>query len=495
MDLQKEHTERLHKFTLNFPDSREREYRKYFFKSSLKTMRFAVVILTVIYLFFGYLDSVVAGDLFKTFILIRSLVVPTFVLLVILSYTKNFSNYWQGVLLAVYVISAIGIIIMMILLPGAIIYGSGLILVFLSGSVFVKLRFILFSIGSWLSVFIYIIAALVWHIDYVILISNAFFFSSAIVIAMFAAYDNEKFNRQNFNLYLQIARKNRVIHDINKNLEKKVKERTKLLNARNIDLREEVKRRAKVEEELIVAKEKAEESDKLKSAFLANMSHEIRTPMNGILGFANLLREAEDEKELNEFIDIIISNGEHLLNLINDIIDLSKIEAGIIKIEKSEFNLNVLTKEIYDMFCSDKYVVSKHLSLNYKNGLTDDDSMIYTDRVRLKQIIINLVSNACKYTDEGEVTFEYILENNILKFSVKDTGIGIKEEQQPHIFDRFMQASTSITSGRESTGLGLAITKTYLKLMGGEVKVKSKINVGSEFIFTLPVANNNQPNK
>ncbi len=494
MKFPTENSERLNRITLNFPDEREQEYRTYFFNNSLRTSRFAVIVVTLIYVFFGYLDSIVAGELFRSFILIRIIVVPTFLLLVGLSYTKNFIRYWQGVLLTVYIISAIGIIIMLILLPDAIIYGSGLILVFLSGAVLVKLRFILFSIGSWLSVFIYIIAALFWDVDYITIISNSFFFTSAIIIGMFASYNNEKFNRQNFNLYLQIARKNNLIKEINKSLEQKVQDRTKLLNARNIDLKEEVKRRAQIQKELIVAKEKAEESDKLKSAFLANMSHEIRTPMNGILGFANLLREAEDERELNEFIDIIISNGEHLLTLINDIIDLSKIEAGIIKIEKSEFNLNALTKEVYDMFLSDKYVISNNLGLSYTDGLADEDSTIYTDRVRLKQIMINLVGNACKYTDKGEVKFWYKLENNILSFHVKDTGIGIKEEQQPYIFDRFMQASTSITSGRESTGLGLAITKTYLKLMGGDIEVHSKINVGSEFIFKLPVDEDNQPN-
>ncbi len=496
MDFQTEYTANLNKITLHFPDEREKEYRDYFFRNSISTTRFAVFVVTIIYGFFGFLDSIVAGELFRLFIIIRVFIVPIFLILIALSYTKNFVRYWQELLFIVYIIAAIGIIYMMILLPEAIIYGSGLILVFLSGAVLVKLRFILFSVGSWLSIFIYIIAAILWKVDYVTIVSNSFFLSSAVIIGMFAAYNNEKFNRQNFNLYLQLARKNSLINDINKSLEQKVQERTKLLNSRNIDLRKEVKRRAQIQEELVIAKDKAEESDKLKSAFLANMSHEIRTPMNGILGFANLLREAEDEKELNEFIEIIINNGEHLLSLINDIIDLSKIEAGIIKIEKSEFNLNSLTKEIYDMFSSDRYVVSKQLKLSYSDGLSNDP-VIYTDRLRLKQVIINLVGNACKYTDEGEIEFGYSLENSNLVFYVKDTGIGIKKEQQPFIFDRFMQASTSITSGRESTGLGLAITKTYLKLMGGDIKVQSEINVGSTFTFTLPVNNdnNNQPNR
>jgi signal transduction histidine kinase len=303
---------------------------------------------------------------------------------------------------------------------------------------------------------------------------------------MLAAYYTEIFNRQNFNLYLQIAKKNIEIEEANKNLEVKVAERTKLLNYRNRELKAEVKHRAKVEKELIAAKEKAEESDKLKSAFLANMSHEIRTPMNGILGFANLLREAENQEEFDEFIDTIINSGEHLLNLINDIIDLSKIEAGILKIEKTKFELNRMTKEIFDMFSLESNVVDKNLHLSYRNGLSDDESMVYTDRVRLKQIMINLVNNACKYTDKGSIEFYYEIKDDSLVFVVKDTGIGIREELQQYIFDRFMQASVGRTSGRESTGLGLAITKTYLNLMGGSISVKSKLNEGSEFSFILP---------
>ncbi|HSO89143.1 MAG TPA: ATP-binding protein [Draconibacterium sp.] len=327
-----------------------------------------------------------------------------------------------------------------------------------------------------------------------IVVSNGFFFISANLIGMFAAYSNEKFNRQNFNLYLQIAKKNVLIEQANKNLEDKVEERTKLLYSRNKELREEVNRRALIEKELIAAKEKAEESDKLKSAFLANMSHEIRTPMNGIMGFANLLHEAENEEEFNEFVDSIIKSGEHLLNLINDIIDLSKIEAGILKIEKSNFELNRLTKEIYDMFCVDANVVSKNIEFSYRNGLPDDDSMIYTDRIRLKQIMINLVNNACKYTDKGSIEFYYSINGNALHFVVKDTGIGIPEDSQNYIFDRFMQASNGRTSGRESTGLGLSITKTYLNLMGGSISVKSKVDVGSEFTFILPdILETNKP--
>jgi signal transduction histidine kinase len=481
-----EFTDKLNRITLSFPDEREIQYREHFFSQSFKTTRVAYVILALLYAFFGYLDSVLAKEFFDLFIIIRIVVVSVLFSVFVLSYSRWFRQYWQSIIFASYFLGAVGIILMLIAMPHVVIYSSGLILVFLAGFVLIKLRFFAVSVASWIVIIIYIIAALVWKIELNIALSNSFFFVGANLIGMLAAYRTEIFNRHNFNLYLQIAKKNELIEQANKNLEGKVEERTRLLNFRNKELRDEVKRRAQVEKELIAAKEKAEESDKLKSAFLANMSHEIRTPMNGILGFASILREAESEEEFNEFIDAITHSGEHLLNLINDIIDLSKIEAGILQIEKSKFELNRLTKEIFEMFSIEANVVEKNLKLTYANGLPDDSCMIYTDRMRLKQIMINVVNNACKYTDEGSIEFFYVIKNGSLEFTVKDTGIGIREDLQETIFDRFMQVSTSRTAGRNSTGLGLAITKTYLTLMGGNIYVKSKLGVGSEFTFELP---------
>jgi signal transduction histidine kinase len=478
--------DKLNRITLNFPDEREKEYRDFYFVRSYKTTRFAYLILSLLYAFFGYLDSVVARQYFDLFIVIRIIVVVLLLAVFFYSYSTKFRENWQTLIFITYFLGAVGIILMLVLLPKIVVYSSGLILVFLAGSVLIKLRFLAFSVASWLVIVFYIVAGIIWKVESTIILSNSFFFAGAILIGMIAAYRTEVFNRDNFNLYLQIAKKNVQIEHANKNLEDKVEERTKLLNFRNKELKEEVKRRSLVEKELIAAKEKAEESDKLKSAFLANMSHEIRTPMNGIMGFANLLHEAESEEEFDEFVEAIIKSGEHLLNLINDIIDLSKIEAGILKIEKSNFELNRLTKEIYDMFCVDSNIVSKNIRLTYNDGLPNDDSLINTDRVRLKQIMINLVNNACKYTDEGSVEFSYSIINKALHFVVKDTGIGIPEDSQKFIFDRFMQASNGRTSGRDSTGLGLSITKTYLNLMGGSISVKSKVGEGSEFSFILP---------
>ncbi len=293
-------------------------------------------------------------------------------------------------------------------------------------------------------------------------------------------------DRKNFDLLRQLEYKNSEIRDINLSLEAKVKDRTDSLMVKNIELNNEILQRNIIEKKLEKAKERAEQADKLKSTFLANMSHEIRTPMNGIIGFANLLTEAEDEDELNEFINIIVNSGEHLLNLINEIMDISKIEAGILKLEIQTFNINELTKEVNDMFEMNNDVIEKNLEFSYNNG-KDHDFFISCDRMRLKQVLVNVVNNACKYTEKGSVKFGYRISDDIIEFYVKDTGIGIPEEEQSFIFERFMQVTLSSNSVDERAGLGLAICKTYLKIMGGDIRVKSGLGNGSEFIFHIPL--------
>jgi len=480
----------INKLTLNFFDKeKERKFRSYYFQNSHIATRISFILVALLYSIFGYLDYYMAGENMILFWKIRYfVVVPVLLTTFFLSFLKSFSKYWQELMFLSYLVASFAIILMIVKLPNDFVYSNGMLLIFFAGYVFIKLRFFLATIAGWLSVITYnILAFKLGNAELSTIIANDFFFVAANLIGMFAGYNAEVFDRRNFFLYLQIAQKNKDIEFINKNLEKTVERRTKLLNMRNEDLHNEIARRIEIEGELIKAKEKAEESDKLKSAFLTNMSHEIRTPMNGIIGFAELLRDAENEEEMNEFIDIIIKNGQHLLDLINDIIDLSKIEAGVLQIFKTEINLNELTKEIYDMFANNNNVIDKELRFTYENGLPDDDCRIITDRVRLKQILINLINNAIKYTEKGSVEFGYTYDNGILHFYISDTGIGIAEEHQEHLFERFMQVTLNNTPKKEGTGLGLAITKTYLKMMGGNIKVRSTLNVGSTFSFTLPV--------
>ncbi|MCF8405172.1 MAG: PAS domain S-box protein [Bacteroidales bacterium] len=260
-----------------------------------------------------------------------------------------------------------------------------------------------------------------------------------------------------------------------------------------IAMKEDITARKKMEEDLISAKEKAEESDKLKSSFLANMSHEIRTPMNAIIGFSQLLNEpGVSDEEKDHYISLIQNSGDDLMSLIDDIIDISKIEAGQMKIYKSRYFVHNILKEIFVNFSEVlKTMPSKaNLNLIYKEPNDAKKISILTDIDRFKQVFRNLISNAIKFTDHGKVEFGFSLlkkdQNPYLEFYVKDTGIGIAEDKQKLIFKSFTQANESHSRIYGGTGLGLSITKRILEILGGEIRVNSKSGRGSSFYFTLP---------
>jgi CheY-like chemotaxis protein/nitrogen-specific signal transduction histidine kinase len=247
----------------------------------------------------------------------------------------------------------------------------------------------------------------------------------------------------------------------------------------------DITERNKTELELIKAKEKAEESDRLKSAFLTNMSHEIRTPMNGILGFTELLKEpnlsSDDQKD---FIQTIQISGERMLNTINNIVDISKIESGLIQIDIKETYINQKIEFIYKFFKPE--VEIKGLKFLFKNGLPSKEAIINTDNEKVYAILTNLVKNAIKFTYDGSIEFGYEKKGEYLEFFVKDTGIGIPQIQHQMIFERFRQGSESHNRGYEGSGLGLSICKSYVEMLGGKVWVKSEEGKGSTFYFTIP---------
>jgi PAS domain S-box-containing protein len=264
----------------------------------------------------------------------------------------------------------------------------------------------------------------------------------------------------------------------------------------NLSMLINITNQKKTEQDLLIAKLHAEESDRLKSAFLANMSHEIRTPMNGILGFAELLKEPDlTGEQQQEYIKIIEKSGARMLNIINDIVDISKIESGLMKLAINETNVNEQIEYIYTFFKPE--VESKGIRLAFRNALPAKEAILKTDREKVYAILTNLVKNAIKYTDKGSIEFGYsvvvdtghalsIPQKSFLQFYVKDTGIGIPKDRQDAIFERFIQADMADVQARQGAGLGLAISKSYVELLGGKIWVEGEMGLGSTFYFSLP---------
>ncbi|MGV8090915.1 MAG: sensor histidine kinase [Mangrovibacterium sp.] len=250
---------------------------------------------------------------------------------------------------------------------------------------------------------------------------------------------------------------------------------------------EMIEERVRIHEKLVQEQKKVLESDRLKTAFLANMSHEIRTPMNAIIGFSQLLDdESISREDRKAFLQLILQNGELLINLINDIIDIAKIESGQLNVVKREFKLSNLLDNIniyYQEYISGKPKMKIRFQME-KN--IPDHFICNSDQFRLKQVLDNLIGNAIKFTAVGVVKLIVSESNGKVYFQVMDTGIGISEEDQRLIFNRFIQAKDHIWKNYGGTGLGLAISKNIVELLGGEIGVRSAPGKGSEFYFYIP---------
>ncbi|SNR61177.1 Signal transduction histidine kinase [Lutibacter agarilyticus] len=265
-------------------------------------------------------------------------------------------------------------------------------------------------------------------------------------------------------------------------LQTKVRNKTK-------DLRAQLELNSEIMTELEQEKNKAQESDRMKSAFLANMSHEIRTPMNGILGFTNLLKTVDYSSEKQaQFIDIIQKSGHRMLDTINNIIDVSKLESGLEKPSIKEVNIQKNITELCEFFMHE--ASEKGLHLIFKEGSSTLSKPFYTDEYKLNSILTNLIKNGLKFTHEGYVELKYHLSNEAVEFWIKDTGIGIPLDKQKTIFDDFVQADYSHSSGYEGSGLGLSISKGYVELLNGALKLESETGKGSIFYVRIPNLNN-----
>ncbi|MFO7868184.1 MAG: PAS domain S-box protein [Bacteroidales bacterium] len=286
-----------------------------------------------------------------------------------------------------------------------------------------------------------------------------------------------------------------ILRDITdkKKKDELLREKSEELEAQNeeyLQLNEEL---LQANQELYEAKEKAIESDTLKSSFLANLSHEIRTPMNAILGFSDLLHDAETYDDKEHYISIIQKSGEHLMSIINDIVDVSKIETGQVQ---PYYEIIYVKPFILDVYKAMEITIPSKKPIKFELAYAHitDDTVLYIDQVKLRQVLINLLSNAIKFTNSGKIIFACSMKQNNkeIEFVVSDTGIGIEEKYYTAIFDRFRQVQSDSNIKSNGSGLGLAISKAYVEMMGGEITVSSEVHKGSIFTVLLPCIEKNE---
>lgn len=240
------------------------------------------------------------------------------------------------------------------------------------------------------------------------------------------------------------------------------------------------------QEKLKEAKDRAERSDKLKTYFISNLSHEIKTPMNSIIGFSDLLNNENNTVKIKKYTDIIIQAGYQLLSIIDDIMDVSELESGTLMLIKKEFSLNNLFIEIYNEFKDELYIRNKY-NIKFILKIDENDTLIYNDEKRLKQIIKNIIKNSIKFTETGHITYGYTITDDGINIFVHDTGIGIKEEHINFIFDSFFQINRNKLKKQEGTGLGLTICRDIIYLLGGEINVESEFENGTSIYVNIPI--------
>ncbi len=328
----------------------------------------------------------------------------------------------------------------------------------------------------------------------ILIISSFLALIIAFALLVFARYQRRLSGKLQDEIEERIIMEDQL-KEIKEDLEKKVQERTEDIEDSNKLLRMEIDKHKKTMKDLELAKNMAEEADRLKSNFLANISHEIRTPMNTITGFSQMLNfDSIKTDKRNEYINLILNGCAELTNLIDDIVDFANIESGRAKIEIKEFNPHPMMEFLHDHFANELLKRGKdRLALEYANENTEADILISTDQSRLKQILSILLDNALKFTNKGHIEFGFTHpKHNEIQFYVRDTGIGILEENYGLIFERFRQVDESTTKEYGGAGIGLTVAKNLVKLLKGSITLESTLNRGSTFFVTIPFKPNEQ---
>jgi PAS domain S-box-containing protein len=581
---------RLSKITLTFQDNKEENlFQKVFFQDSLPVIRVAIFLAAFLYALFGFLDVLFAEDHLTTFLIIRlGIVVPILLGIVILSFSPVFSRIWQWVLFFAFMISGVGIAFMIALNPENWFYYGGLMLIFSVGYFFLRLRFILASIGGWLNLIILnLLIFFVSDSQPQIFLAYNFFYASANLIGMFGSWYFELWGRRNFYLSRQLDQKQRDLEQVNQGLETTIESRTRqlreneekyrlifessplglfhfndkkiitecndhfsliiglprhklegmsleefadknimsavvkvlrgvnasfegLFQARGrarttpvrmlfasitggtqsaaggiglVEDRSEFIEKQNLEKQVSVAREAVN----FKQRFLANMSHEIRTPLTGIIGMIDILSQTKLNKEQKDYFSTLKLSSENLREIINQILDYSKIEAGRVSVKPRGFNFQALINnavKLYEAVCPASITLSSFLDPQIPEYVMADDH-------RVSQIINNLLNNAIKFTRKGNIDLfafpeKWLSDGDLLiRIEVADTGEGIDQEKLSQLFKPFSQLEGNENQYFEGTGLGLSIAKELTDLMGGEIGVRSESGKGSTFWFNF----------
>lgn len=470
-----------------FSNKTEKEYQDYFFKLSLNHFRVSFIIVTLLYALFGYIDYIGAHKYISEFHVIRYvIVIPSLLATLLISFFKIFKKIWQPLLILNFLLSGAGIIYMIVKIPDNMFYYAGLFLIFTAGFFFIRMRFLEASISGIVTILIYNFAIVIkgplgFDEGYIV-ISNAFYISS-MIIGIVGLYHQEVLQRLVFIDRKELIGVKKGIESINDNLEKTVNERTRVVLKRNRELKTEIITRKKIEDQLIIAKEKAEESNKLKNKFIRSISHEVRTPMNAIIGFINIIfsKLEIEEGEMNEFKQLIKKNSELLLKIIDNTLDISRIHSHSIYLNKKEIDIISICE---DVFMQHKPNINSNVDFTFKAPETPLKK-IYSDGDRIGQLIHIFIDNAIKFTYKGNIQLELVEEVKSKQYiiKVKDTGIGIDEHIQDEIFKPFNKSDDS----KQGVGLGLFIAHSIAELLNIHIEMDSKKGVGSTFSIYIPI--------